>query len=267
MITASQLLTLDTIFSAANGDYRRTVADINAAFRMAEHFGSHPWLMPVLAAAVTDALAVQSLQAVLAKYALPANDVAAVKISDSMSYHALFARAWRYEAAVSLLPPDYRSFMLVDDSAARRRYSAELDEAAQLPYWQVKDRLRDLDQRAESNPGRMIPWSSLGAIMEKGAKAVARRDAARLGLALYAYRARNGKFPANLDELAPEFIESVPLNPFDGEPMKMQRTERGMTVYSVGPLKPNPAGGFPLDGDIGDITFTVPDTDSGPGKK
>jgi len=267
MLTASQLLTLDTIYSAANGNRQRMVADINAAFRMAEHFGSHPWLMPVLVAAVTDALAFQSLQAALAMYPIPPNDVAAVKISDSMSYHALFARAWRYEAAASLLPPDYRSFMLVDDSAARRRYAAELDKAAQLPYWQVKDRLRDLDQRAESNPGGMIPWASLGAIMEKGVKAEARRDAARLGLALYAFRARNRKFPAKLDDLVPEFIESVPLNPFDGEPMKMQRTERGMTIYSVGPIKPNPAGGFPLDGDLGDITFTVPDASGGMRKK
>ncbi len=266
MLTASQLLTLDTIYSAANGNRQRTVADINAAFRMAEHFGSHPWLMPVLVAAVTDALAVQSLQAALALYPNPPNDVAAVKISDSMSYHALFARAWRYEAAASMLPPAYGYFLLVDDSAARRRYSAELDEAAQLPYWQVKDRLRDLDQRAEHNPIGMIPWTSIGAIMEKGTKAEARRDAARLGLALYAYRARNGKFPAKLDDLAPEFIESVPLNPYDGEPMKVQRTERGMTIYSVGPLQAGPHGGF-SDGDKGDITFTVPDVGGGKGTK
>jgi hypothetical protein len=40
-----------------------------------------------------------------------------------------------------------------------------------------------------------------------------------------------------------------------------------MTIYSLGPIKPNPAGGFPDDGDKGDITFTVPDLGSGTGKK
>ncbi len=64
-----------------------------------------------------------------------------------------------------------------------------------------------------------------------------------------------------------EFIASVPLNPFDGEPMKMQRIDRGLTIYSVGPVQPNRDGGFPLDGDKGDITFTVPDVGNRTGKK
>ena len=98
-------------------------------------------------------------------------------------------------------------------------------------------------------------------VMAAAAAGDARRDSARLGLALYAYRARNGKFPGRLDDLVPEFMASVPTNPFDSESMKMQRTERGITVYCVGPLKDNRAGGFPLDGNSErrDITFTVPD--------
>jgi hypothetical protein len=137
-----------------------------------------------------------------------------------------------------LFPPVYRVFLLTDDLAAFRRYTAQLDEAVQLPYWQSKDRLRELGQR---NPGGILTSMciiAVGPIMEKASRADPRRNAARLGLALYAYRTRNGKFPAKLDDLVPEFIASVPLNPYDGGPMKMQRTEHDRARHDD--LQPRP---------------------------
>ena len=80
-----------------------------------------------------------------------------------------------------------------------------------------------------------------------------------MGVALYIYRARNGRFPETLDDLVPDFISAVPRDPFDGQPMKLKRTEHGLIVYSIGPdMIDN--GGAPFDprSKTGDITFTVP---------
>ena len=61
------------------------------------------------------------------------------------------------------------------------------------------------------------------------------RQAAQLGVAAEQYRLRHGKFPAQLDDWRPTSFRLCPLDPFDGKPMKMKRTEHGLIVYSIGP--------------------------------
>lgn len=53
-------------------------------------------------------------------------------------------------------------------------------------------------------------------------------------IALERYRRREGPFPAALDELVPDFLTEVPLDPFDGNPLRYRCDESGVTVYSVG---------------------------------
>jgi hypothetical protein len=64
-------------------------------------------------------------------------------------------------------------------------------------------------------------------------------DAARLRcaivmLAAERYRLEHGKWPETIAELVPQFLDSVPLDPFDGQPLRWRRREGGMVVYSIG---------------------------------
>jgi len=60
-------------------------------------------------------------------------------------------------------------------------------------------------------------------------------DLARLACALERYRLANGQFPDTLDALVPKFIEKVPHDLINGQPLKYRRTEDGQFVlYSVG---------------------------------
>ncbi len=54
------------------------------------------------------------------------------------------------------------------------------------------------------------------------------------GLAVERYRFANGKLPETLDEIAPAFIEAVPIDPFDGKQIRYKRLDKGYVVYSVG---------------------------------
>lgn len=56
----------------------------------------------------------------------------------------------------------------------------------------------------------------------------------QVALALERYRLRNGCWPQSLDELVPQFLENVPLDPFDGRPLRYADTAEGKVVYSVG---------------------------------
>jgi hypothetical protein len=57
---------------------------------------------------------------------------------------------------------------------------------------------------------------------------------AEAALAVEGYREQNGRLPANLNELVPQFIAAVPQDPFDGQPLRYHRLDKGYVVYSVG---------------------------------
>jgi len=54
----------------------------------------------------------------------------------------------------------------------------------------------------------------------------------RLVVALNRYEMRNGKLPEALEQLVPEYIDSVPRDPYDGKPFRYDRNKE--IVYSVG---------------------------------
>jgi hypothetical protein len=53
-------------------------------------------------------------------------------------------------------------------------------------------------------------------------------------LAVERYRLARGGLPQALDQLVPDYLAAVPQDPFDGTPLRYQRTDRGFLVYSVG---------------------------------
>jgi hypothetical protein len=74
-------------------------------------------------------------------------------------------------------------------------------------------------------------------------------------------RAHGGRAPDSLAELAPEFAPSIPLDPFDNNPLRYKKLAKGFIVYSIGPDfaddggKEKPAGSS--DSEHYDITFSV----------
>jgi hypothetical protein len=63
------------------------------------------------------------------------------------------------------------------------------------------------------------------------------------GLALERYRHEKGHWPEALDGVAPAYLEAVPLDPFDGRPLRYKRLPDGVLVYSVTPNDQTNFGG------------------------
>jgi hypothetical protein len=57
---------------------------------------------------------------------------------------------------------------------------------------------------------------------------------ARAALAAERYRRSHGDWPQSLADLVPRFLPTVPLDPFDGKPLRYRKTDHGAIVYSVG---------------------------------
>ncbi len=66
------------------------------------------------------------------------------------------------------------------------------------------------------------------------ARSAAERDSADAAIAAQLYRRKNGKWPARLDDLVPEFLPSVPTDPFTNRPLILKTGADSCKVYSAG---------------------------------
>lgn len=57
---------------------------------------------------------------------------------------------------------------------------------------------------------------------------------AQVAIALRLYRQEKGRYPETLRELVPRYLPSVPLDPFDGKPLRYKRLRNGFKVWSIG---------------------------------
>jgi len=97
----------------------------------------------------------------------------------------------------------------------------------------------------------------------KEATGLAEVKAAQTALAVERFRQANGKLPEKLSELVPQFLPAVPDDPFDGQPLRYHRLDKGYVVYSIGSDgednggRERPANVKSTDKTHYDITFTV----------
>ena len=79
---------------------------------------------------------------------------------------------------------------------------------------------------------QLIP--SLTASFDACARTLAYQQAVLAAIAAQRYRLRHGRFPAQLDDLCPDFLTAVPKDPFDGQPLRMLTRDGALIIYSVG---------------------------------
>ncbi|MBI5383395.1 MAG: hypothetical protein HZA90_01770 [Verrucomicrobia bacterium] len=81
--------------------------------------------------------------------------------------------------------------------------------------------------------GLLLP--SMEKVRPKFAALEARRRAGVVALSIERFRlTHQGALPEQLDRLVPGFLARVPTDPFDGQPLRFRRLEKGYVVYSVG---------------------------------
>jgi hypothetical protein len=64
----------------------------------------------------------------------------------------------------------------------------------------------------------------------------------RVGLALKLFKQKNGAYPETLAKLAPEFLNSIPVDPFTGKSLVYRKDDAGFLLYSLGPNRRDDGG-------------------------
>ncbi len=119
--------------------------------------------------------------------------------------------------------------------AAGLHFHNRAEKIASLPAEEQLSAFEQLidDARRLSKGSRMLtpPILHLAKICLKGR---ARLRCAATGLACERYRSDCGSWPSTFDDLVPRFIPSLPVDPFDGKPLRFRRANGQITIYSVG---------------------------------
>lgn len=109
--------------------------------------------------------------------------------------------------------------------------------------------------------GMLLPALDLAYL--KNDESIATMRVSRLALAIERFRLFQHRLPLTLDELNISSSTETTTDPFDGQPMRYKRLEKGYVVYSVGADgednggRERPASVKSDDKTHYDITFTV----------
>jgi hypothetical protein len=287
---AALLLQLDARHQMAKQNVRQALVDINAMFRLAQGVGQEPLIIGALVSCGIDHLAVYTLQE-----ALPAvtndKDLSILHVVDAGSESRVIGRALQGEEAFGLsvfsdlaagklttaaltgenarggTPMDalargpsalaVRVFFMPQDFVAYRQLMTLYQDAASKPYAQGRAML----SQAPPPNGLLtrIIAPALNPFLTQDNLAVAHHAEAQTAIALTRYRLAHGAFPLKLDALVPEYLDDVPVDPFDGKPLRFVVKPDKCLIYSVG-LDGKDDGGSPYDekAQTGDIVFSLP---------
>lgn len=293
----SMLLAYDAVSKAADGNRAGAMEDVAAIFGIARQI-DFPILLSMLTAIAIEKTGARALEGVLAFVPAGPEDRAHLSLNDAYSYRRSLQRACQTEEVILGLPcfamtatpesardilsvslndvgrsripffllfelPAYRVFLLSDDLAAYRQVMKETDELASRPYYESAKGWEELNRSFRTKRRGLLTFSVAYAFVNELAVAAAEGDAAhqlaRLALAMTAFRTRNGKYANQLADLVPDFLPSMPLDPFSGQPFRMKRSGNAILLYSMGRDLKND-GGVPEHSEKhdGDLVFRLP---------
>jgi hypothetical protein len=283
MRSAAELLAADARIRAIDGDAAGAIADLNALFAMAEHVTRKPTMITALAAINIETRAAETMEFVLARCDASAAELAALEIEPMFSHVRMISSALSGEEALGLsilatleepghhdipsrylpevLIPMYRVFLMSDEIEGYNVAAGEWQRLAAMPHHKSKALWRTLPQRMRKKQTGFLTPKMMPAVSgypDRAATGDSRHRLASLATAVTVFRVKTGALPESLDKLIPEYIEAIPTDPFDGEPLRMiGAKDGGAILYSIGPdLKDD--GGQALDNNkAGDVVFRL----------
>lgn len=289
------LLLYDAMRYDQEHDPRQAMIACQAAFNAGRSLGEQPFVVSQLIRIKCIFSAYQGLERTLAQGQPPTEEMSAFQrlLADEDAFPVLFVGA-RGERAVQnelmdAIESGDISFSAVSDG--RPEWNERLfgflyrdnirDEhpimlaimsrwvaLARLPFPEQRAAEWTLEEEISHLPKKAILTRLMSpAIVKLGN--VSRRNHGYLrclnvALAAEQYRRKTQAWPDTIDQLCPKYLPVVPLDPFDGLPLRYRRLEDGITIYSIGQDEVDNGGDLDRDNpdqpgvDIGIRLWDVP---------
>ena len=253
----ANLLAFAATAEAASGNLELALADGQRLYSISNHVSSFALRTSGLVAIGIDALADMTIAQVLPSVTT-SQTLDRFATPDARTLRRLFARCLRGEEAFGLAAfcdlgsgkGPYAKTMapiggtvvwllwLQEDVSIYREYLQRLREIAQEPYYQTAPERKQIEE--ELQPGKRrgvlsaITTPSLLKTIDTLARAEALRSTVAVACAATRYRLDHGDYPATANLLVPQYLETMPLDPFDGQPLRLKKLLDGsLVIYSV----------------------------------
>jgi hypothetical protein len=119
-------------------------------------------------------------------------------------------------------------------------------EASEQPFPEARRRAQAVEAKLKARAATQNPLERMkymvtmlilpatGAAFDATGRTMAARDTLRVAVAAERYRQQTGAFPSRIADLVPAYLPAAPLDPFDGQPLRLKSTATELIVYSVG---------------------------------
>jgi hypothetical protein len=249
MRNGARLLCLSALVRAAAGDGKTAVEELRAAWGVTRHV---PTVFALQVALVMDEDTCRTLEKVLLLTTPRPEELARLPLEEDPPYLkrlteevAVYGainvsvvspeyRIWRDKlpswlepvAEVTVLPA-WRVFLVPDDLAWSRKSWEDYRRQAQPPHEPAYRTLAEARAAMNQLNGGLITnlymKPRLQMLTRRSIDALTRRALARLAVAQITYRSKNGHYAATIEELLPGSLRRVPVDPVEGQPLRMHR--------------------------------------------
>jgi len=292
---ATHVLTAESLLYAASGDNAGACRSLTAAGSLAESIADEPLLIPYLVRIACWNIIVSRMESIVNVGTLTDDQLASLQMmlgraerSQNLARALAGERAGvvaihidRKMQAVAFSPAPESSGspdkLKITAWLATRKVTGLFKKdltfylnamatniaMAELPY---PERLQSGRHAVLSSPNRdplnsYLDLPMLAKLFLRDANQTAQIRVARTALAVERHRrAHENALPANLTELVPTYLDTVPLDPADGQMLRFKKRNPGYVIYSMG-SDANDDGGKELDPNNRDIfhdmTFVV----------
>jgi hypothetical protein len=255
--TGATLLAIDAHVSAAAGDLGRAFDDVAAILGMVHHISAEYSLDWAI-----EEMAWRTLEEVL-QLAPPGKDLPALKVPELTPLvhkvreeHALLGiimpaaasqpslvidnlrnhEGPRAALLIQALVVPSRVFLIPDDVAAMRKLLDDYQSSPRRTQDESPADWAELRKTVENDPtgyyGAFFIKPKQRLLLTVGLHLTALRATGRAGVAVEAYRRKHGKAPDRLEQLVPGFLPTLPLDPRDGQPLRLTRIGDELVIYA-----------------------------------
>ena len=151
-------------------------------------------------------------------------------------------------------------YVMARDRGSFMGFMEQLLAASHLPYQERTDKYEDArDWVMQSRQNRFT--KTVAPSLARTTYPIARDDADgamfSAAIAVERYRLAHDACPVRLDSLVPVYLETVPEDPFDLQPLRYLSDSEGYRIYSIGPNGRDDGGFMYENVHEGDIVFRV----------
>lgn len=256
-----RLLELEAILHAEKGNGESAIDSIRSCFGIARSLVKEPLSICQLVRGGCQSVAISTIEQVINRIKLTDEQLVeliecvqnAERISD-MSYAFVGERCSgiSFFKAPESVDPDliggipfrpalalYKAIGMADSDAII--YLDLMDDyikCAQLPPFERLNAAKAIEAKRKSTSQAHILLHvivpAFSTITSIDTRNIAQLCTARVALAIERYRLATGKLPNALVDLVPDYLDSVPRDPFDGNDLRYKKLETCFVVYSIG---------------------------------